>query len=50
MGGFVHLFYERVCPGIDGAFDGPAVVGMIARGPLMAINVGSWMRRRRRRV
>ena len=37
-GGFVHLFYERVCPGIDGEFDGPAVVGMIAPRPLMAIN------------
>jgi hypothetical protein len=37
-GAFVHEFYERVCPGVDGEFDGPAMVGLIAPRPLMAIN------------
>jgi dienelactone hydrolase len=35
---FVHQFYERVCPGIDGEFDGPAMVRLIAPRPMMAIN------------
>ena len=35
---FVHQFYDRVVPGIDGEFDGPAMVSLIAPRPLMAIN------------
>jgi len=35
---FVHQFYDRVVPGIDGEFDGPAMVTLIAPRPLMAIN------------
>jgi dienelactone hydrolase len=37
-GTFVHAFYEKVCPGIDGEFDGPAMAGLIAPRPLMTIN------------
>lgn len=35
---FVHQFYTRVAPGLDGEFDGPAMVTLIAPRPLMAIN------------
>jgi dienelactone hydrolase len=35
---FVHEFYNRVAPGIDGEFDGPQMVKLIAPRPLMAIN------------
>jgi poly(3-hydroxybutyrate) depolymerase len=35
---FVHAFYARVAPGIDGEFDGPAMVPLIAPRPLLAIN------------
>ena len=35
---FVHTFYARVAPGIDGAFDGPAMLPLIAPRPLLAIN------------
>jgi predicted esterase len=35
---FVHAFYARVAPGIDGEFDGPAMVALIAPRPLLAIN------------
>jgi dienelactone hydrolase len=35
---FVRQFYARVVPGIDGEFDGPSMVTLIAPRPLMAIN------------
>jgi dienelactone hydrolase len=35
---FVREFYARVVPGIDGEFDGPSMVTLIAPRPLMAIN------------
>ncbi len=35
---FVAKFYDRICPGINGEFDGPAMVPLIAPRPLMAIN------------
>jgi dienelactone hydrolase len=38
---FVHLFYARVAPGLDGEFDGPEMVKIIAPRPLMAINSDS---------
>lgn len=37
-GTFVHAFYERVAPGIDRQFDGPAMVPLIAPRPLLSIN------------
>jgi dienelactone hydrolase len=37
-GAFVHAFYDRVAPGIDGEFDGPSLVPLIAPRPLLAIN------------
>jgi predicted esterase len=37
-GAFVHAFYDRVAPGIDGEFDGPSIVPLIAPRPLLAIN------------
>jgi dienelactone hydrolase len=37
-GKFVHAFYEKVAPGIDGEFDGPAMLPLIAPRPLMIIN------------
>ena len=36
--GFVHQFYQRVVPGIDGEFDGPNMVLLISPRPMMAIN------------
>jgi dienelactone hydrolase len=35
---FVHGFYARVVPGIDGPFDGPAMLPLIAPRPLLIIN------------
>lgn len=35
---FVRTFYDRVAPGIDGRFDGPAMLPLIAPRPLLAIN------------
>ena len=35
---FVHEFYERVVPGIDGEFDGPVMAALIAPRPLFFIN------------
>ncbi len=35
---FVRTFYSRIAPGIDGAFDGPAMVPLIAPRPLLSIN------------
>jgi predicted esterase len=35
---FVRTFYSRVAPGIDGKFDGPAMVPLIAPRPLLSIN------------
>ena len=37
-GDFVHTFYQKVAPGIDREFDGPAMVPLIAPRPLLAIN------------
>ncbi|HVT79215.1 MAG TPA: acetylxylan esterase [Phycisphaerae bacterium] len=37
-GKFVSDFYQRVMPGIDGEFDGPSMVPLIAPRALMAIN------------
>ena len=35
---FVRTFYDRVAPGIYDAFDGPAMVPLIAPRPLLSIN------------
>ena len=35
---FVHRFYDRVAPGIDGVFDGPQMLPLIAPRPLLVIN------------
>jgi len=35
---FVRKFYDRVSPGNNGEFDGPAMVPLIAPRPLLAIN------------
>lgn len=35
---FVRTFYARVAPGIDGPFDGPAMLPLIAPRPLLVIN------------
>jgi dienelactone hydrolase len=35
---FVRAFYARVAPGIDGRFDGPAMLTAIAPRPLLVIN------------
>ena len=35
---FVGKFYDRLVPGIDGEFDGPAMIVKIAPRPLMTIN------------
>ncbi|HEY4330296.1 MAG TPA: alpha/beta hydrolase, partial [Phycisphaerae bacterium] len=37
-GKFVGKFYSHVAPGIDGEFDGPSIIPLIAPRPLMAIN------------
>lgn len=37
-GEFVHAFYSRVAPGIDGEFDGPAMGPLIAPRALLLIN------------
>ena len=38
---FVRKFYDRVVPGIDGKFDGPAMLPLIAPRPLLVINSDS---------
>jgi len=38
---FVREFYNRVVPGIDGQFDGPAMLPLIAPRPLLVINADS---------
>ena len=38
---FVREFYDRVVPGIDGKFDGPAMLPLIAPRPLLVINSDS---------
>jgi dienelactone hydrolase len=35
---FVREFYARVAPGIDGRFDGPAMLAAIAPRPLLVVN------------
>ncbi len=35
---FVRTFYGRIVPGIDGEFDGPAMLPLIAPRPLLVIN------------
>ena len=35
---FVRTFYDRIVPGIDGEFDGPAMLPLIAPRPLLVIN------------
>src|SRR6185436_6472401 len=35
---FVREFYARVVPGIDGRFDGPAMLAAIATRPLLVVN------------
>jgi dienelactone hydrolase len=35
---FVRQFYARIVPGIDGPFDGPAMLAAIAPRPLLVIN------------
>jgi dienelactone hydrolase len=35
---FVRTFYARVAPGLDGDFDGPAMLPLIAPRPLLCIN------------
>ena len=35
---FVRAFYDRVAPGIDREFDGPAMLPLIAPRPLLSIN------------
>jgi hypothetical protein len=38
---FVREFYARVAPGIDGQFDGPAMLAAIAPRPLLVVNSDS---------
>ena len=38
---FVREFYARVVPGIDGQFDGPAMLSGIAPRPLLVVNADS---------
>ena len=38
---FVREFYARVAPGIDGQFDGPAMLTAIAPRPLLVVNADS---------
>lgn len=38
---FVKKFYDRVVPGIDSEFDGPAMLSLIAPRPLLVINSDS---------
>jgi dienelactone hydrolase len=38
---FVREFYARVVPGIDGQFDGPAMLPLIAPRPLLVVNADS---------
>ena len=41
---FVRRFYARVAPGIDGDFDGPAMLPLVAPKPLLVINGDSDVR------
>ena len=38
---FVRDFYARVVPGVDGEFDGPAMLALIAPRPLLVVNSDS---------
>ena len=38
---FVRAFYARVAPGIDGRFDGPEMLKLIAPRPLLVVNADS---------
>jgi len=38
---FVREFYARVAPGIDGSFDGPEMLKLIAPRPLLVVNADS---------
>jgi hypothetical protein len=38
---FVREFYARIVPGIDGRFDGPAMLAAIAPRPLLVVNSDS---------
>ena len=38
---FVREFYARVVPGIDGQFDGPGMLALIAPRPLLVVNADS---------
>jgi dienelactone hydrolase len=38
---FVREFYARVVPGIDGQFDGPAMLPLVAPRPLLVVNADS---------
>ena len=38
---FVREFYARVAPGIDGQFDGPVMLSLIAPRPLLVVNADS---------
>jgi dienelactone hydrolase len=38
---FVRAFYQRVVPGIDGEFDGPAMLALIAPRALLVVNSDS---------
>lgn len=38
---FVKKFYDRVVPGIDGEFDGPQMIKLVAPRPLLVINSDS---------
>ncbi|HEX3729889.1 MAG TPA: dienelactone hydrolase family protein [Opitutaceae bacterium] len=37
-GAFVHRFYAKVAPGLDGEFDGPSMAPLISPRPLLAVN------------
>jgi dienelactone hydrolase len=39
--GFVREFYARVVPGIDGPFDGPEMLKLVAPRPLLVVNADS---------
>ena len=41
---FVHDFYQRISPGIEGEFDGPAMAPLISPRPLLSINGDSDLR------
>jgi len=47
---FVREFYARVVPGIDGRFDGPAMLTLIAPRPLLVVNADNVVEQRKVRV